>query len=48
MKIRSLEVPTRFLQAVIVLVGIGILVFMLRQPHLEGRNADATLFETLF
>lgn len=34
-----------FLQVVIVLVGIGTLGLMLWEPHLEGRNADATTFE---
>ena len=37
-----------FLQVVIVLVGIGVLSFMLWEPHLEGRNAHATLFEIYF
>jgi hypothetical protein len=39
---------TVFLQAVIVLVGAGALALMLWEPHLEGRNAHATLFETYF
>lgn len=37
-----------FLQTVIVLIGICALVFMLWEPHLEGRNANATLFEIYF
>lgn len=37
-----------FLRIVILLVGIGVLVFMLWEPHLEGRNANATLFEIYF
>jgi len=37
-----------FLQAVIVLIGIGTLVFMLWEPHIEGRNAHSTLFEIYF
>lgn len=37
-----------FLQMVIVLIGIISLVFMLWEPHLEGRNANATLFEIYF
>jgi hypothetical protein len=45
MKKRSLVVPTIFLQAVIVLIGIGALALMLWEPHIEGRNAHATLFE---
>jgi len=40
--------PTIFLQIVIVLVGVGILAWMLWEPHLEGRNAHATFFEIYF
>jgi hypothetical protein len=36
---------TLFLQVVIVLIGIGVLAFMLWEPHLEGRNVHATVFE---
>jgi hypothetical protein len=39
---------TLFLQAVIVLIGIGALALMLWEPHLEGRNAHATTFEIYF
>ena len=39
---------TVFLQAVIVLVGIGALALMLWEPRIEGRNAHATLFEIYF
>jgi hypothetical protein len=39
---------TMFLQAVIVLIGIGTLALMLWEPHIEGRNAHATLFEIYF
>jgi hypothetical protein len=39
---------TIFLQGVIVLIGIGALALMLWEPHLEGRNAHATLFEIYF
>jgi len=39
---------TVFLQGVVVLIGIGALALMLWEPHLEGRNADATLFEISF
>ena len=45
---RSLGLPTIFLQAVIVLIGIGALALLLWEPHLEGRNAHATLFEIYF
>jgi hypothetical protein len=49
----SVETPmlrssTLFLQAVIVLIGIGALVFLLWEPHLEGRNAHATVFQVYF
>jgi Protein of unknown function (DUF2975) len=37
-----------FLQMVIVLIGIGALAFMLWEPHIEGRNEHATLFEIYF
>ncbi len=37
-----------FLQAVIVLFGIGVLAFLLGEPHLEGRNAGATFVEIYF
>jgi len=37
-----------FLQVVIVLVGIGVLALMFWEPHLEGRNVHATLFEIYF
>lgn len=39
---------TVFLRAVIILIGIGTLAFMLWEPHVEGRNAQATLFEIYF
>jgi|SRR5688572_19094004 len=39
---------TLFLQVVIVLIGLGVLALMLWEPHLEGRNVDATLFEIYF
>src|SRR5262249_20036803 len=39
---------TIFLQVVIVLIGIGALALLLWEPHLEGRNAHATLFEIYF
>lgn len=39
---------TLFLQVVIVLIGIGVLTFMLWEPHLEGRNVNATTFEIYF
>jgi hypothetical protein len=39
---------TAFLQGVIVLIGIGALALLLWEPHLEGRNAHATVFEVYF
>ena len=39
---------TIFLQVVIVLIGISALALMLWEPHIEGRNAHATLFEIYF
>src|SRR5438876_10788754 len=39
---------TIFLQVVIVLIGIGALALLLWEPHIEGRNAHATLFEVYF
>ena len=39
---------TIFLQAVTVLVAIGVLALMLWEPHIEGRNAHATLYEIYF
>jgi hypothetical protein len=37
-----------FLQAAIVLIGIGALAFLLWEPHVEGRNAHATTFDIYF
>ena len=42
------QTPTIFLQVVIVLIGIGALVLMLWEPHIEGRNAHATVFDIYF
>lgn len=42
------NLSTIFLQAAVVLVGLGALTLMLVQPNFEGRNIDATLFETYF
>src|SRR6476661_6843895 len=40
---------TLFLQVVIVALGIGALALMLWEPHIEGRNANATsLFQIYF
>src|SRR5215472_13434028 len=37
-----------FLKAVTVLIGIGALALLLWEPHIEGRNKHATLFEIYF
>lgn len=37
-----------FLQFVVVLVGLAMLVLMLWEPHLEGRNVNATWFQVYF
>jgi hypothetical protein len=47
-KKRSLVLPTRFLQAVIGLLAMVALALLLWEPHLEGRNAHASLFEIYF
>jgi hypothetical protein len=39
---------TIFLQVVVVIVGLGVLVLMLWEPQLEGRNAHATQFQIYF
>lgn len=39
---------TIFLQIVIVIIGIGVLTLMLLEPHVEGRNKDATAFQIYF
>lgn len=37
-----------FFQVVVVLLGVGMLAFLLWEPHVEGRNAHATTFEIYF
>lgn len=39
---------TVFLKAVIILLGFGTLAFLLWEPHVEGRNVNATVFEMYF
>jgi amino acid transporter len=39
---------TIFLQVVIVLLGVGVLALLLWEPHVEGMNAHATLFQMYF
>ncbi len=42
------RIATVFLQVFVVLVGVGVLTFLLWEPHLEGRNAQATVWEIYF
>ena len=42
------RISTIFLQVVTVLIGIGTFALLLWEPHLEGRNVNATLFEIYF
>lgn len=37
-----------FLQVVVVLIGISTFIFMLWEPHMEGRNLHATVFDIYF
>lgn len=39
---------TLFLQVVIALLGVGVLVLLLWEPQVEGRNVHATQFEIYF
>lgn len=39
---------TIFLQVVIVVFGFGSLALLLWEPHIEGRNAHATLYQIYF
>jgi hypothetical protein len=42
------RIPIYFLQIVILLIGLGALAVLLWEPHIEGRNAHATLFAIYF
>jgi hypothetical protein len=42
------QASTIFLQVVIVLLGIGVLTFLILEPQVEGRNVNATQFEIYF
>lgn len=42
------RISTIFLQIIVVLIGIGAFTFLLWEPHFEGRNAHATLFQIYF
>lgn len=37
-----------FLRSLVVLFGLCVLLWMLWEPHLEGRNANATVFQIYF
>ena len=39
---------TIFLQMVLVLIGLGVLAFLIFEPQVEGRNVNATQFEIYF
>jgi hypothetical protein len=39
---------TLFLQVVIVLIGVGVFAALLWEPHLEGRNSNASLVQIYF
>src|SRR5438309_1529147 len=39
---------TIFLRVVIAFLGVGVLALLLWEPHLEGRNVNATQFEIYF
>lgn len=43
-----IKYSTVLLQAIIVIVGVGVFVFLLSEPYFEGRNVNATLFEIYF
>lgn len=42
------RVPALICQVILVLIGSVTLAFLLWEPHLEGRNARATVFEVYF
>lgn len=42
------KIQAIFLQTVIVAIGISVLAFLFWEPHLEGRNVNATIFEIYF
>lgn len=43
-----LRSSTTFLQVVVILIGIATLALLLIEPHFEGRNAHASLFQIYF
>ncbi len=44
----SKTIWTVVLQALLVVVAAGVLIMLLWEPHLEGRNAHATVFQIYF
>jgi hypothetical protein len=42
------KTPILFLQVLMILIGISVLILMLWEPHIEGRNTHAALFEIYF
>lgn len=42
------RVSTIFLQIIILLLGAGVLAFLILEPQVEGRNVNATQFEIYF
>jgi len=39
---------TILLQVLVVLIGLAVLAFLLWEPHVEGRNVNATLYQIYF
>ncbi|MGA1237128.1 MAG: DUF2975 domain-containing protein [Limisphaerales bacterium] len=48
MKKRSVVAASIFLRLVVVFLGLGALAFLLWEPHVEGRNANAGLVDIYF
>lgn len=42
------RILTRFLQAIVMFIGIVTVVFLLWEPHVEGRNVGATTVQIYF
>ncbi len=42
------KISTVVLQAVTMIIGLGVFAFMLLEPHYEGRNMGATLYQVYF
>ena len=42
------RISARFLQVAVLLFGLAALDFLLVEPHFEGRNAHATVFQVYF